>query len=216
MKNKSILKLSFVALFAAIICAGCFLKIPLGPVPIVLQNALCILTGTLLGGILGGLPTALFLVAGLIGLPVYSGGSSGIGVWAGPTGGFLSGYLIGAVIAGFIAGKPSISQKQFSIKNLLRVSLAIFAGMTIIFVPGIFHFARWAAHNNKIPEGKTAFSYAMKACVIPFIPGFFIKIGLCIPVALKVRPMLAQYLFDEKVRFNKDEPEDLTEEVDID
>ena len=56
----------------------------------------------------------------------------------------------------------------------------------------------------------------MKACVIPFIPGFFIKIGLCIPVALKVRPMLAQYLFDEKVQFNKDEPEDLTEEVDID
>ena len=98
----------------------------------------------------------------------------------------------------------------------MRISLAIFAGMLIIFVPGIFHFARWAAHNNKIPEGKTAFSYAIKACVIPFIPGFFIKIGLCIPVALKVRPMLAQYLFDEKVQFNKDEPEDLTEEVDID
>ena len=86
MKNKTLLTLSFIALFAAIICIGWFFKIPVGVVPIVLQNALCILTASILGSFLGGAPTALFLVAGLIGLPVYAGGASGIASWVGPTG----------------------------------------------------------------------------------------------------------------------------------
>ena len=81
---------------------------------IVLQNILCILCAVLLGGVWGGAPTALFLLAGLIGLPVYSGGSGGIAVWLGPTGGFLPGYLLGAIAAGFIAGRPRIEEKKIT------------------------------------------------------------------------------------------------------
>ena len=143
MKRKTLLP-AFIALFAAVICVGCFIMIPLGPVPIVLQNALCILTAVLLGGIFAGTPVALFLLAGLIGLPVYSGGSSGIGVWMGPTGGFLPGYLLGAIVAGFIAGKPSVEQKKITWKNALRVSLAILAGMVILYIPGVIRFSFWA------------------------------------------------------------------------
>ena len=161
MKNKNVLKISFIALFAAIICVGCFIRIPLGVIPIVLQNVLCILCGVLLGGLLAGTPTALFLLAGLIGLPVYSGGTSGLAVWMGPTGGFLPGYLLGAIVAGFIAGKPSVEQKKISWKNALRVSLAILAGMVILY-----------------------------------IPGDLLKTVVAIPVALKLRPILAQYLYE--------------------
>ncbi len=202
MKNKNILKISFIALFAAIICIGCFLRIPLGPVPIVLQNALCILTSAILGSFLGGIPTALFLLAGLIGLPVYAGGTSGIAVWAGPTGGFLLGYLLGAVATGFIAGRPSVSDKKFSWKNLIRITIAIFAGMVILYVPGIIHFARWAEKAGRIPADKTAFAYTMAACVIPYIPGDLLKIVVAIPVALKIRPILAQYLYNDKKKSN--------------
>ena len=205
MKNKNILKISFIALFAAIICIGCFLRIPLGPVPIVLQNALCILTSAILGSFLGGIPTALFLLAGLIGLPVYAGGTSGIAVWAGPTGGFLLGYLLGAVVTGFIAGRPSVSDKKFSWKNLIRITIAIFAGMVILYVPGIIHFARWAEKAGRIPADKTAFAYTMAACVIPYIPGDLLKIVVAIPVALKIRPILAQYLYNDKKQGNQAE-----------
>ena len=97
MKNKIALYSSFIALFAAIICVGCFIKIPVGVVPVVLQNVLCILTGVLLGGFLGGAPPALFLLAGLIGLPVYSGGSGGIAVWLGRVCGHFDGILSCAV-----------------------------------------------------------------------------------------------------------------------
>ena len=72
MKNKLALKSSFVALFAAIICVGCFIRIPLGVIPVVLQNGLCILCAVLLGGILGGAPAALFLLAGLISFGLLS------------------------------------------------------------------------------------------------------------------------------------------------
>ncbi|MCR4736391.1 MAG: biotin transporter BioY [Treponema sp.] len=197
MKNKIVLKISFIALFAAIICVGCFMKIPLGPVPIVLQNALCILTAILLGGILAGTPTALFLLAGLIGLPVYSGGTSGLAVWAGPTGGFLIGYLIGAVLAGFIAGRPSVEEKKFSWKILIRLIIAVFAGMIILYIPGIIHFARWAIAANKVPAEKSALAFTMGACVLPYLPGDLLKIVVILPIALKIRPILAQYLYSD-------------------
>ncbi len=196
MKNKSVLKISFIALFAAIICVGCFIRIPLGVIPIVLQNILCILCGVLLGGFLAGAPTALFLLAGLIGLPVYSGGTSGLAVWMGPTGGFLPGYLLGAIVAGFIAGKPSVEQKKITWKNALRVSLAILAGMVILYIPGVIRFSFWATAAGKVPAEKTAFAYTMAACVIPYIPGDLLKIVVAIPVALKLRPILAQYLYE--------------------
>ncbi|MDY5817112.1 MAG: biotin transporter BioY [Treponema sp.] len=196
MKNKSVLKISFIALFAAIICVGCFIRIPLGVIPIVLQNILCILCGVLLGGFLAGAPTALFLLAGLIGLPVYSGGTSGLAVWMGPTGGFLPGYLLGAIVAGFIAGKPSVEQKKITWKNALRVSLAVLAGMMILYIPGVIRFSFWATAAGKVPAEKTAFAYTMAACVIPYIPGDLLKIVVAIPVALKLRPILAQYLYE--------------------
>ena len=116
-KNKALLRSSFIALFAAIISFGAFIRIPLGPVPIVFQNILCVFSGIVFGGIYAGAPTALFLTAGLIGLPVYSGGTGGLGVWAGPTGGFLLGYLLAAVLAGLIAGKPRVTEKQLSLKK---------------------------------------------------------------------------------------------------
>jgi len=200
MKNKTILKISFIALFAAIVCIGCFLRIPLGPVPIVLQNGLCILTGVLLGSYLGGAPTALFLLAGLIGLPVYSGGTSGVAVWAGPTGGFLPGYLIGAIVAGFIAGRPSVSEKKISVKVVVRITLAVLAGLVVLYIPGVFHFSRWAANAGKVPADKTAFAFTMKACVIPYIPGDLIKGVIAVLVAIKVRPILAQYLYSDDIK----------------
>lgn len=196
MKNKIALNISFIALFAAIICVGCFIRIPIGVIPIVLQNVLCVLCGVLLGGVLAGAPTALFLLAGLIGLPVYSGGTSGLAVWMGPTGGFLPGYLLGAVLAGFIAGKPSVSQKKITLATAIRISIAIIAGMVILYIPGVIRFSYWATAAGKVPADKTAFAYTMGACVIPYIPGDLLKTAIAIPVALKLRPVLAQYLYE--------------------
>ncbi len=196
--NKIGIKSAFIAVLAAIICIGGFMIIPLGAVPIVLQNVLCILAAVLIGGKLAGAPAALFLAAGLIGFPVYAGGRGGIGVWLGPTGGFLLGYLLGAVIAGFIAGTPSVSEKKICKSAIIRISLAVFAGMVILYIPGVIRFSAWAAAGGKIPQDKNLFTYTMGVCVLPYLPGDFLKTVVAIPVALKLRPIFAQYLHLEK------------------
>lgn len=205
MKNKTILNSAFIALFAAIICFSCFVTIPIGPVPIVIQNMVCILCGTLLGFPLGCVPTALFLLAGLIGLPVYSGGTSGIAVWMGPTGGFLWGYFFGALVANLIAGKPKLNEiKKFDGKNyvelasFLRVIFALIVGNIVIYIPGLIHFASWAAKGGKVPEDSSLLSYTLGACLTPFLPGAVIKLALIIPIALILRPIVAQYLYSDK------------------
>ena len=195
--KKNLLLTAFIAFFAAIICVGCFIRIPVGPIPIVLQNVLCILCAVLLGSFWGCIPCGLFLLVGLIGLPVYSGGTAGIAVWAGPTGGFLPGYFLGALVSGFISGKPSIEQKKITWKIALRVSLAIIAGMIILYIPGVIHFALWAKKAGKVPAEKTVLAYTMATCVLPYLLGDAIKIVVAIPVALKVRPILAQYLYND-------------------
>lgn len=195
MTNKQSLKISITAMFAAIISVSGFVKIPIGPVPVVLQNVVCLLCAVLTGGIFAATPVALFLTAGLLGLPVFSGGTGGIGVFAGPTGGFLAGYFLGAFAAGLIAGKPNIRERKISASLVIRLSLAMLAGLVVMYIPGVIHFSSWALRLSKIPEGKTAFSYTIGACVIPFIPGDIIKCFVAVCVALKVRPVIASYLY---------------------
>lgn len=197
MKNK-VLFTAFIALFTAIICVGCFIKIPLGVIPVVLQNVLCILCAVLLGGFWSVAPTALFLLAGLVGLPVYSGGTGGIAVWLGPTGGFLPGYLLGALAAGLIAGRPSVEEKKVTALRVVRLTVAIVAGMVVLYIPGVIRFAYWATGAGSVPADKTASGYAIAACVLPFIPGDIIKTVIAVPVALKLRPVAAQYLYSEE------------------
>ncbi len=196
--NKTALRTTFIALFTALICIGGLIKIPLGVVPIVIQNAMCVLTAIILGGIYGGMPTLIFVIAGVIGLPIFSGGTGGFAVLMGPTGGFLIGYVMAAFIAGFIAGTPSVTEKKLSKKTVIKVSIAMILGMIILYIPGIIWFAHWATANGKLPAEKTALAYTMGAAVLPYIPGDILKIIVGIPVALKVRPILAQYLYNKK------------------
>ncbi len=97
--------LAYVAVFAAILIVLAFVAIPLGVtgVPIVLQNAVVIMAGLILGGKRGFLAVALFLLLGLLGLPVLAGARSTLSALAGPSVGYLVGYLVSAFVAGSVA-----------------------------------------------------------------------------------------------------------------
>jgi biotin transport system substrate-specific component len=83
----------YASLMAALIAAGAYMALPIGPVPIVLQNLFVFLSGLLLGPRWGVASIGVYLMAGALGLPVFAGGVGGIGRFAGPTGGYLLGYL---------------------------------------------------------------------------------------------------------------------------
>lgn len=193
--KKSTLSSVFTTLFAALICAGCFISVPLpGLVPISIQNMFAILSGVLLGGIQGAASVGIFLVLGVLGIPVFSGMSKGIAVLAGPTGGFLVGYFLGALFAGLVAGRPRVSEKKPSVASVLRIICATLVGYIFNYLPGIPWFMRVMTARGK--EG-VDLSYALKACLIPFIPGDSIKIVVTILLALALRPTVARYLNPE-------------------
>jgi biotin transport system substrate-specific component len=98
--------LSLVAVFAALIAALAIVPgIPVGPlgVPITLQTLGVMLAGVVLGPARGTAAVLLYLVAGLIGLPVFSGFSGGFGVLAGPSAGYLVAFPLAALVAGLLA-----------------------------------------------------------------------------------------------------------------
>lgn len=96
----SLHRLVWTALLAALIVVGAYLHFPIGPVPISTQCLFVILAGLVLGPVQGVLAVALYLGAGLIGLPVFYGGTSGLGHLLGPTGGYLFGFLGASFVAG--------------------------------------------------------------------------------------------------------------------
>lgn len=96
----SLHRLVWIAMCAALIAMGAYAHFPLGPVPISLQVLFVLLAGFILGPIAGSSAVALYLLAGLVGLPVFAGGTSGLGHILGPTGGYLLGFLLTPLVTG--------------------------------------------------------------------------------------------------------------------
>ncbi|MBI2653327.1 biotin transporter BioY [Candidatus Woesearchaeota archaeon] len=117
--EKSKLKgMVFAALFAAFTAAVAWFKIPLPftPVPITLQTLAVLLSGAMLGSVYGALSMIIYLAVGTLGLPVFAGGSSGIGALLGPTGGYLFSYPLASFVIGKMLEKKKLSNflKYFS------------------------------------------------------------------------------------------------------
>ena len=70
----------YASLFGAVTAAGAYIMIPLPPVPITLQTAFLSLAAALLGGRLGALSQVVYILIGIIGLPVFAGGKAGLSV----------------------------------------------------------------------------------------------------------------------------------------
>ena len=179
--SKALIKISLVALFAALTAAGAFIAIPVGPVPIVLQNMFALLAGLILGPVMGAASVGLYLLAGIIGLPVFAGGTAGIARFAGPTGGFLAGYLLAALAAGAIAGRPRASART----PLPRIIAAVAAGFLIIYVPGVI----WLGISQNL-----GWMRALLAGFVPFIIGDVFKGIAAVAIAPRLRRTAADFL----------------------
>ena len=154
-------QLVWTALMAALIGAGAYLIIPIGPVPVSMQPFFIFLAGYVLGPRYGLMAVGLYLLAGTIGLPVFSGGKSGLGHLFGPTGGYLFGFAISAWLCG-LARKTS--------KNGLSWVAGIawgFIALLAVYTIG----AAWLKFALDLSWTK-----AFLAGVAPFIPWDAIKI----------------------------------------
>ncbi|MDR2484424.1 MAG: biotin transporter BioY [Treponema sp.] len=163
-QRKTIVRITLTALFAALTAAGTFISIPLpgSPIPIVLQNMFALLSGLILGPLLGGAAVGLYLIAGAIGAPVFAGAAGGFARFASPSGGFLIGYLLMAILGGCIVGRPQGGCKT----PLWRIACGVVAGILVVYVPGVIQLKLIL---NDTWEG------AITKGFLPFIIGDVIK-----------------------------------------
>jgi biotin transport system substrate-specific component len=179
----------FAAVFAAMIAISGFFQIPLAlGVPIVLKNMFVVLAGTVLGGFYGGISLIIFIIAGLIGIPVFVI-PGGPGVFLTPLGGYIIGYFIGSLCAGLVAGLPKVSERKIRLSFVVRLCLASFLGFALILICGSLYLM----YLNSI-----TLKAAITAGVLPFALYDFIKLVISIPLALKLRPIAARYLNPEE------------------
>ena len=130
MRRSDPYSLALCALFAALIAAGAFLRVPVPVVPFTLQFLFAALAGLLLGGRLGLCAVLLYLFMGLVGLPVFAEGG-GLFYVLKPSFGYLIGFAVGAYVTGRVAhGVPAPSFRRLLGAAFLGLALVYFFGMT--------------------------------------------------------------------------------------
>ena len=102
-------ELTKTALCVALLCISSYISFPIPFTPIVItaQTLVVSLIGLILNPMESFLSTLIFMLLGCVGLPVFSGGTAGIGKLFGPTGGFIIGFLAAAPLISFTKGKKS-------------------------------------------------------------------------------------------------------------
>ena len=165
-------QMALVAIMTALTCILAPFSLPIGPVPISLTNLVIYFSLYLLGWKLGTLSYVIYLLIGLVGVPVFSGFTAGPAKLFGPTGGYLIGFIPMAIICGF-------AFEKFSNRGMQIAGLAI--GTIVAYIFG----TAWLAI-----EAHLTFYQALLAGVIPYIPGDLVKIILVVLVGPIVKKRL--------------------------
>lgn len=167
------------ALCAALICVLAPLSVPVGPVPISLATFAIMFAGIVLGGRLGTLAVLVYLLLGMVGVPVFAGWTAGVQKLAGPTGGYLVGYLPLAFLCGFIY--HSFGREKKGTARIMAMVAAMLIGTAVLYLLG----TAWFCFSMPSTVGK-----ALGLCVIPFLPGDVVKIVCVTLIAPQVEKAL--------------------------
>ncbi len=173
MNHQQTYEMAACAVMTALLCILAPLSIPIGPVPVSLAIMVVCLSAYVLGPVPAAFSTAVYLLLGLAGLPVFSGFSGGPAKLAGPTGGFLIGYLFTALAGGFLAERSG--------RQIIPSVIGLFIGVFLAYLFGTIWFIISA--NATLP-------YALSVCVLPFIPLDLVKTILAVVLGKAIRRAL--------------------------
>lgn len=169
--------LTRIALMAAltVICAQLIIPLPFTPIPFSLSIVAVLLCGTLLDKRSALIAQLVYLLLGLVGLPVFSGFSGGIGKILGPTGGYIISYL-------FVAYLTALLLEIWGRRDLLTLSVSMGAGLAVCYLFG----SAWLAYMSNI-----SFVAALGAGVLPFVVFDLVKIFLAALLTIALQKPLA-------------------------
>lgn len=173
MKTKEMMLISLFAALSAI-CAQLTIPLPISPVPITLQVLAVCLAAAILGSRLSTLSQLIYIAVGMLGMPVFAAGASGLHTVLGPSGGYIIGFLPASLIIGkIIEAKP--------LPTLLSSFAAMLCGLSIIYFAGMMQLSLVTGVTLKA---------AFISGVAPFIGMDIAKITVGASVACSVRTIL--------------------------
>lgn len=175
-KHKT-LNMVYIALFAVVMAVCAWLVVPM-TVPFTLQTFGVFLAVGLLGGKRGTIAVFLYLLLGLVGLPVFSGFTGGAGVLFGPTGGYLIGFLVAALA---MWGIESLFGKGRTV-----FFLSMLAGLLVCYGFGTL----WIVVLFGSSIGLTSVTGVLLYCVVPYVIPDLIKVGLVMAVRKRLLPFV--------------------------
>lgn len=173
------------SLFAALlaICSYITIPLPFTPIPLNLGMLGVFLAGGLLGPKYGAISAIVYVLMGAVGMPVFAGFQGGLGIIAGPVGGFIVGYPVAVFITGLVVEKgcPCIKNAAGQSSPAALCISGMSLGLLTCYSLGTLWFM--------VTTG-TGIGAAMVSCVIPFIPADIIKILAGTLLISKLRPLI--------------------------
>ncbi len=169
------------ALLVAFLALSAQISLQLGPIPFTLQTAVVALTALLMKPRQAAFIMAIYLLIGAIGLPVFSGGKSGLAGLMGPSGGFLWGFVIACALGSFVRVHIQKPEGQSLLRELIGDICCVLIVMAVSYVCGLIQLM-FVAHLDLMA--------AFLAAVAPFIVFDIAKCALAIVVALAIRKAL--------------------------
>jgi biotin transport system substrate-specific component len=164
-------RVSYSALFAVLMILGAYARIPFAQVPATLQTFFVYLAGLIFDPWTAAGSQALYILLGVVGLPVFASGQAGPQALLGPTGGFLLAFPLAALAEAFVVGPGGRS----------RDVLALAVGISVVFGLGEFYFAAYFDAKG-LSDAFLLF--------LPFMGWDVVKAGLAYVVGRQLRPLV--------------------------
>ena len=157
-------------LFTALITIGAFIKIPVPVVPFTLQLFFTMMAGLILGSKMGAISVSVYMVLGLVGVPIFAEGG---GFWyiLKPSFGYIIGFIVGTYLTGYIV-------EHLSELSYMKILFANLAGLLVVYIFGMVYYYVVSNYVINMPIGVWP---VILYCFIFAVPG---DIALCILGAL--------------------------------
>lgn len=170
MKKTTVYQMTATALMAALMCVVGPLSVPIGPIPVSFTTFVIYLAAWLMEGQAAAVSCCVYLLIGVVGLPVFSGYSGGPGKLLGPTGGYLIGFIFMAMICSAVTRRANY-HAALSMAGMAAATAVAYGFGTVWFMV----------------QAKVALGYSLMTCVVPFIPGDLVKIAVAGALGMTVR-----------------------------
>lgn len=185
MKDNKTKSITMIGLFVALICVGAYISIPVGPaVPISLQNFFVFMAGLLLAPGEAALAALIYMILGLIGVPIFAGFTGGIQSIFKPSFGFIIAFIFGAYV---------ISIMTKGTNNRMRIFLSLIVCEIILYAIGLPYM--YFILKNYLHVGPevidSTYKIFMLGC-IPYLPGDLLKIVVATIITPKIKSAISK------------------------